>query len=112
MKAYLTSIGLELDNKADQIVAYLYFRPLYHILSYNWPTYPRKILGLFKVLEKRYIKLIGNDIYELKFKPAFIIALWWQSPTINVSNSKNNVATQLIPSLKTAFRNSSLHRWK
>ena len=68
--------------------------PLYHTLTQSRSTHPRRILAPLEVLEKRYAKLFGNDIHELERKPAYIVAPWWQPPTINVPTSKEK-ATQL-----------------
>ena len=76
VEAYLTPIDLELDKKADQIVARLYSGPLYHTLIQSRSTYPKQILAPLKVLEKHYAKLFGNNIHELEKKPVYIVAPW------------------------------------
>ena len=66
----------------------------YLLSSTSRSTHPRRILTPLEVLEKRYAKLLGNNIHELERKPAYIVPPWWQPPTINIPNSKER-ATQL-----------------
>ena len=94
VEAYLTPIGLELDKKADQTAARLCSGPLHHTLTQSRSAHPRRILAPLEVLEKRYAKHFGTSIHELERKPAYIVAPWWQPPTINIPNSKEK-ATQL-----------------
>ena len=94
IEAYLTPIGFELDKKADQIGARLCSGPLYHTLTQNRSTHPRQIPALLEILEGRNVKLFGNNIHKLEKKPAYIVAPWWQPPTIIIPNSKEK-ATQL-----------------
>lgn len=75
IKIYLTLISFEPDNKVDQISTYLYFRYLYYTLPQNQSTHLRKSFAPLDILEKCYAKLFSNDIYKLKKKPAYIVAL-------------------------------------
>ena len=50
-------------------------------------TYP------LEILEKRHAKQFGNNIHKLERKPAYIVAPWWESPAVNILNSKEK-ATQ------------------
>lgn len=86
-EVYLTPIGFELDKKKDQIAAYLWSGPLYHILSQSWFTYLRQIFILLEIFEKHYAKGIDNNIYKIESKLAYIKVLWWQCLAIDIPNS-------------------------
>ncbi len=88
VEAYLTSMALELDKRADQTAVRLCSGLLYRRLTKSRSTHPRRILTPFEVFEKRYAKLFGNNIREVESKPAYIVASWWQPLTIDISNSK------------------------
>ena len=94
VKAYLTLIGFELDKKVDQTTTRLCSGPLYQTLIPNQSTHPRQSFAPLKTLEERYTKLFGNNIHKLESKPAYILALLLQIPTINIPNSKEK-PTQL-----------------
>ncbi len=94
VEAYLTPIGLELDKRTDQTAARLCSGPLYRTLTQSRCTHPKRIFTPLEVFEKRYAKLFGNNIREIESKPAYIVAPWWQPPTIDIPNSEKG-ATQL-----------------
>ena len=98
VEVYLTSIGFELDKKVDQTAARLCSGLLYQTLTQNRSTHLRKIFAPLKIFEERYAKLFGNNIQKPESKLAYIVASWWQSSTINISNSKKE-ASQLCNQL-------------
>ncbi len=51
VKAYLTTIGLELNKRTDQTAARLYSGPLYLTVTQSRSTHPRRILTPFEVLK-------------------------------------------------------------
>ena len=93
IEAYLTLIGLELDRKTDQTAACLCSGPLYCTLTQSRSIYLRRIPTPLEILEKRHAKQFGNNIHKLERKPAYIVAPWWESPAVNILNSKEK-ATQ------------------
>lgn len=93
IKAYLTAIGLELDKKTNQTATHLCSGLLYHTLTQGRSLHLKQISTPLKILKKRHAKLFGNNIHNLKRRPAYIVALWWESPAINISSSKEK-ATQ------------------
>lgn len=106
MKIYLTSIGFKPNKKADQTISCLCFGLLFHTFIQHQSIHPRQILVPLEILGKRYAKLFNNNVYKLKRKPAYIIALSWQPQTINISNLKkkaiqlHNQLLALKPPLK------------
>lgn len=75
IKAYLTSIGLELDKKTDQTITQLYLNPLFSIIIQNWSVYATQLPTTLKILENYHIKLLKNSISELEKKPVYITTL-------------------------------------
>ena len=89
--AYLTPIGLKLNKKADQTIACLYSGLLYHTLIQSRSIHLKRFLAPLEVFEKCYAKNFGTNIYKQERIPAYIMAFWWQPPTINISDSKEKV---------------------
>ena len=88
VEACLTPIRLELDKKVYQIAVCLHLGSLYSIIIQGKSTHPRQNFTTLKILEKRHIKLLGSNIQELEKTLVYIVALWWQSPNVNIASSK------------------------
>ena len=94
IEAHLIPIGLELDKKTNQTAARLYSGPLYPIITQDRSTHLRRTFTPLEILEKRHTKLLGSNIQELEKKPAYIVAPWWQPPSVNIPSSKEKAINQ------------------
>lgn len=88
IEAYLTPMGLELDKRTDQTAARLCSGPLYSILTQGRSVHPRRLPTPLETLKKRHIELLRSSTSEPEKRPAYIVASWWQPPTINIPSSK------------------------
>lgn len=86
IQAYLTLLGLKLDQKTDYMGVCLHFRPFYHILTQGRFKGPKQIQTSFEFLKKWHQKHFFNNICKLIRKPANIIASWLQLPCISILN--------------------------
>lgn len=68
---------------------------------------------LLQILRKCYTKLLESNIQELKRRPVYIIAPWWQPPNVNIASSKkSNSSTKPALSSKNSPENFGIHRLK
>ncbi len=94
IEAHLTPIDLELDKKTIQTAARLFSGSLYHKLTQGRSRHVKRTLTLLETLKKYYVKFVGSNIDEIEKRPAYVVPLWWCSPSINIPSSKER-ATQL-----------------